>query len=52
MDLRAKWEMGRVASKGNEAKLKMKQPSNMPTLRFERGGSDLWSNVMGGGVCR
>ena len=31
--------------KGNEAKSKTKQPSDMPTPRFEHGGSDLWSNT-------
>jgi len=34
--------MGRVTSKGNE----MKQPSDMAMLRFEHGGSDLWSNTL------
>jgi len=24
----------------------MKQPSDMPTLRFEHGGSDLWANTL------
>ena len=38
--------MSRATSKGNEAKLKTKQPSDMPTPRFEHGGSDLWSNTL------
>ena len=39
--------MGRVTSKGNEAKSKMKQPSDMPTHRdLNTGGSDLWSNML------
>ena len=38
--------MGRATSKGNKAKSKMKQPSDMPTPRFEHGGSDLWSNTL------
>ena len=29
-------QMGRVISKGNEAKSKMKHPSDMPTPRFEQ----------------
>ena len=29
--------MGRATSKGNEAKSEMKQPSDMPTMRFEHG---------------
>jgi len=29
--------MGRATSKGNEAKSKMKQPSDMPMPRFEHG---------------
>jgi len=32
-------QMGRATSKGNEAKSKMKQSSDMPTLRFELGGT-------------
>jgi len=36
--------MNRATSKGNEAKTK--QPSDMPTPRFEHGGSDLWSNTL------
>ena len=38
--------MGRATSKGKEGKSKMKQPSDMPMLRFEHGGSDLWSNML------
>ena len=38
--------MGRTTSKGNEVKLKMKHPSNMPMPRFEHGDSDLWSNTI------
>ena len=38
--------MGRATSNGNEAKSKMKQPSDIPTPRFETGGSDLWSNTL------
>ena len=38
--------MGRATSKDNEVKTKMKQPSDMPTPRFEHGGSDLWSNTL------
>ena len=38
--------MGRASSKVNEAKSKMKHPSDMPTPRFELGGSDLWSNAL------
>jgi len=38
--------MGQATSKGNEAKLNMKQPLDMPTPRFELGGSDLWSNTL------
>ena len=38
--------MGRATSKGNEAKSKMKRPSDMPTPRFAHGGSDLWSNTL------
>jgi len=30
-------QMGRATSKGTEAKSKMKQPSDMPTPRFEHG---------------
>ena len=37
---------GRATSKGNEAKSKMKQPSDIPTPRFDTGGSDLWSNTL------
>ena len=36
--------MGRTISEVNEAK--MKQPSVMPTPRFEHSGSDLWSNTL------
>jgi len=38
--------MGQPTSKGNEVKSKMKQPSDMPTSRFEHCGSDLWSNTL------
>ena len=38
--------MGLATSKGNEVKSKTKQPSDMPTPRFEHGGSDLWSNTL------
>ena len=38
--------MGQATSKGNEAKLKMKQPSDIPMRRFEHSGSDLWSNML------
>ncbi|KAK2157882.1 hypothetical protein LSH36_183g02022 [Paralvinella palmiformis] len=38
--------MGPAISKGDEAKLMMKHPSDMPTPRFELGGSDLWSNML------
>jgi len=38
--------MGQATSKGNEVKSEMKQPSDMPTPRFESGGSDLWSNML------
>ena len=31
---------------GNEAKSKMKHPSDMPTPRFELGDSDMWSNAL------
>jgi len=41
----AKWAPS-AASKGNEAKSKMKQPSDMLTPKFEHGGSDLWSNTL------
>jgi len=34
--------MGRATSKGNAAKSKMKQPSDMPTPRFEHG----WLSVV------
>ena len=30
-------QMGRATSEGNEAKSKMKRPSDMPTPRFEHG---------------
>jgi len=36
--------MGPATLKGNEAE--MKQPSDIPTPRFEHGGSDLWSNTL------
>jgi len=38
--------MGRATSKGNETKWKTKQPSDMPMLGFEHGGSDLWSSML------
>ena len=38
--------MGRATSKGNEAKSKRKQPSDMPTPRFEHGCQVLWSNTL------
>ena len=38
--------MGRATFKGDEVKSKMKQPSDMPTPRFEHGGSDLWSDTL------
>ena len=38
--------MSRATSKGNEVKSKMNQPSDIPTPRFEHGGSDLWSNTL------
>jgi len=38
--------MGRATSNGNEAKSKMKQSSDVPTPRFEDGGSNLWSNTL------
>jgi len=38
--------MGWVTSKGNEAKSKTKQPSDMPTPKFEHSGSDLWCNML------
>ena len=38
--------MGQVTSKDNKAKSKMKHPLDMPTLRFEHGGSELWSNTL------
>ena len=38
--------MGRVISKGNEAKSKMKHPSDMPTPRFNLSDGDLWSNAL------
>ena len=34
-------QIGRATSKSNEAKSKMKYPTDMPTLRFGLGGSDL-----------
>ena len=36
--------MGRATSKGNEAKSKIKQPSDIPPPNT--GGSDLWSNTL------
>ena len=39
-------QMGRTTSKGNEAKSKMKPPSDMLTPRLEHGGSNLWSNTL------
>jgi len=38
--------MDRATFSGNEVKSKMKQPSDMPMLRLEQGGSDLWSNML------
>jgi len=38
--------MGRATSKGNEAKPKTKQPSNMHTRDSNTGGSDLWFNML------
>ena len=38
--------MGRATSKANEAKSKMKQPSDMPHRDSNTGGSDLWSNKL------
>jgi len=38
--------MGGATAKCNEAKSKMKHPSDMPTQRFKLGGSDLWSNTL------
>jgi len=39
--------MGRATSKGNEAKSRMKQPSDMrPRRDSNTGGSDLWSNTL------
>ena len=42
---RGRLNMVRATSKGNEAKSKMKHPSNMQTPRFKNGGSDSWSNT-------
>ena len=38
--------MGRATSKGNEAKSKTKQTSDMPTPSLNTGSSDLWSNML------
>ena len=39
--------MERGTSKGNEAKSKLKELSDLTTPRFEHGGeSDLWSNTL------
>ena len=38
--------MGQATSKGDEVKSKMKQASDIPTSRFEHGGSDQWSNML------
>ena len=38
--------MGRATSKGNEAKSKMKHPSDVHTPDLNSGGSDLWSNAI------
>ena len=34
------------SDKGNEVKSKMKQPSDMPTLRFKHSDSNLWTNML------
>ena len=39
-------KMGRATSKGNEAKSKMKHPSDSPSQSSNSGGSDLWSNAL------
>ena len=38
--------MGRVTSKDNEAKSKMKHPQICPRWDSNKGGSDLWSNTL------
>ena len=38
--------MGGATSKGNEVKLKMKHPSDVPTRDSNSGGSDPWYNAL------
>ena len=39
--------LGRLNGPSDLQKMsKMKHPSDMPTPRFEHGGSDLWSNTL------
>jgi len=38
--------MGQATSKGDKGKSEIKQPSDIPPMRFEHGSSDLQSNML------